>query len=375
MILPLQNFSALLQNMSAGLQGGAAQVVDLSVGSVLRALLEANASVALWMQWLILQVLSMTRAATSVGPDLDSWMADFSMIRLPGAPSRGSVTFGRYTVGIGTIIPVGSVVRTVDGSQSFAVVEDRSNPAWDGKSAYYVAPEIANVVLPVQANLPGLIGNVVVGAIGLLGTAIAGVDYVTNMAALYNGADSESDAALRSRFRLYVNSRSLGTVNAVGAAIQSIQQGLRYCVLENVDLNGNHAQGNFCVIVDDGSGSANGGLLAAVSAAVDLVRPIGCTFSVTGPSDVNVSIQMSVTTSSGLYAPALSAKIQQAILFWVKGLPIGATLALSKLESIAHATDNVVLSVFDTQLNGGGADIHAPAGAVFVPGVINVSVS
>ena len=72
MILPLQTFTTLVQNMAAGVQGSAAQLIDLSVGSVLRALLEACASVALWMQWLILQVLSMTRAATSSGADLDS---------------------------------------------------------------------------------------------------------------------------------------------------------------------------------------------------------------------------------------------------------------------------------------------------------------
>ena len=37
----------------------------------------------LWMQWLILQVLQCTRAATSNGPDLDSWMADMTLTRLP----------------------------------------------------------------------------------------------------------------------------------------------------------------------------------------------------------------------------------------------------------------------------------------------------
>ena len=54
MILPLQKFSALLENMAAAVQGGSAQLVDVSVGSVLRALIEACAAVALWLQWLIL---------------------------------------------------------------------------------------------------------------------------------------------------------------------------------------------------------------------------------------------------------------------------------------------------------------------------------
>ena len=375
MILPLQSFSTLLQNMSAGLQGGAAQVIDLSVGSVLRSLLEANASIALWMQWLVLKVLSATRAATSVGPDLDSWMADFSMARLPNAPSQGNVTFGRYTIGLSATIPVGTVVRTVDGNQSFAVVEDQSNPAWSGQSAYLIASELASILLPVQALSSGSVGNVVAGAIGLLGTPIPGIDYVTNVTGFYNGLDAESDVALRARFTLYVNSRSLGTVNAVGAAVQTLQQGLRYCVLENVDLHGIPAPGNFCVVVDDGSGTASDALLTAVSAAVDLVRPIGSTFSVTRPVCVNVVIQMSIITVDGRDTASIATRIRQAILVWVGGLPLGATLAISKLEAIAHATDNAVLSVMNTQLNGLVADIHFPLGAVLMPASIDVTVT
>ena len=372
MILPLQNFTTIVQNMSAALQGSAAQVVDLSVGSVLRALLEANASVALWMQWLILQVLSMTRAATSVGADLDSWMADFSLVRLPGAPSQGNVTFGRYTTGLTAMIPVGTIVRTVDGSGSFVVVADLSNPAWNGQTGYLLPSNISTITLPIQALTAGLTGNVVAGAIGLLGSALPGVDYVVNSTALTNGVDAESDVALRTRFQLYVNSRSLATVGAVGAAVQSLQQGLRYCVLENVDSSGGPAPGNFRVIVDNGAGIASPILLAAVSAAVDLIRPIGSTYSVSGPVDIIVAIQMSLVTSNSLSATSVATLVQQAILTWIQGLPMGAVLAISKLEAIAHATDISVVSVTDTIINGLGINLTANPGAVFVAGPIDV---
>ncbi len=87
MQLSLQTFTTLVQGMAAAVQAAAAQLLDLTVGSTLRAILEATASIALWMQWLILQVLQMTRAATSSGADLDSWMADFSLTRLPARPA------------------------------------------------------------------------------------------------------------------------------------------------------------------------------------------------------------------------------------------------------------------------------------------------
>ena len=82
MKLSLQNFSTLAEGMAASVQGAATTLLDLTVGSVLRAILEANAAMALWMQWLIVQTLSTTRLATSSGADCDSFGADFGFERL-----------------------------------------------------------------------------------------------------------------------------------------------------------------------------------------------------------------------------------------------------------------------------------------------------
>ena len=87
MKLQLQTFDTLVQNMAAQLQASASTLLDLTIGSTLRAVIEASASIGLWMQWLSLLVLQTTRAATSNGPDLDTWMGDFSLTRLPATPS------------------------------------------------------------------------------------------------------------------------------------------------------------------------------------------------------------------------------------------------------------------------------------------------
>src|SRR3954451_19469586 len=97
MTLLSRSFTQFVQDMAAVVQGKGVGLVDLSVGSVLRSLLEANASLALWIQWLTLRLLQATRAATCSGSDLDSWMGDFSLSRLTAVPSRGEVTFTRYT--------------------------------------------------------------------------------------------------------------------------------------------------------------------------------------------------------------------------------------------------------------------------------------
>lgn len=373
MILPLQTFTMLLQTMAAGVQGGAAQLVDLSVGSVLRALLEACAAVALWMQWLILQVLTMTRAATSVGSDLDSWMADFGLVRLPGSASEGVVTFSRYTPNIAATVPVGATIRTTDGTQSFAVTQDAGNPAWNGAGGYTLMPSVNAISVPAVAVTPGISGNVLPGAIGLLATAITGVDTVANGAVFSGGVDAESDAALRARFQLYINSRSLATPVAIDFAIASVRQGLRYVVLENLDTAGQAAAGHFWVVVDDGTGSPPGALLGNVSAAVEAARPIGATYAVTGPSVEPISVQLTIATSNPLTKTAVLASIVASVTQWVGGLPIAGTLALSKIEALAHAADASVVSVLSASINGAANDVVASANGVLVPTSITVS--
>src|SRR5271170_5661839 len=121
MNLSLKGFTQLLEDMSAALQSSATTLVDVSVGSVIRAIFEANASVVLWLQWLILQVLQTTRASTSSGTDLDSWMMDFGLSRLPAEPSTGIVTFSRFAANLSALIQVGTTAKTTDGSLSFTV--------------------------------------------------------------------------------------------------------------------------------------------------------------------------------------------------------------------------------------------------------------
>jgi uncharacterized phage protein gp47/JayE len=373
MLLPLNGFSTLVQQMSAAVQGGAQQLIDLSVGSVLRALLEASASVALWMQWLILQVLSITRAATSNGADLDSWMADYSLVRLPGASANGIVTFARYTIGLGTFIPVGTVVRTVDGSQSFTVVASASSVVVNGVTGYSLPAQLASVDVAVQAVVAGSAGNVLAGAIGLLNSAIPGVDTVNNAAACAGGVDPESDASFRLRFQAYINSRSLATALALTNAILAVQQGLRYSIVENQDSSGNAMPGHFVVAVDDGTGYPPTALLSEVQQAVEQVRPLGSTYAVTPPVVIPATVQMSLETSNPLTKPAVASAVQQSVASWIAGLPMGGTLAISKIDALAHGADPSVVSVMGTTINGSAMDVSAPVNGVIIAGSVTVS--
>ena len=281
MNLSLKGFTQLVEDMSAALQSSATALVDVSVGSVIRAIFEANASVVLWLQWLVLQVLQTTRASTSTGADLDSWMADFGLSRLPASASTGIVTFSRFSPNLAATIPVGSIVKTSDGLLSFAVAQEDTLSTWQpAVSAYVIPGGVISIDLPVICTTSGAAGNVLAGTINVIAASLPGTDLVNNAGPLINGADAETDQEFRDRFQGYLASRSRATLGAIQNAIAGVRQGLNVAIQQNTGLGGAPQIGAFLVIVDDGTGYPAADLLANIAAAVDAVRPIGTTFAV-----------------------------------------------------------------------------------------------
>ena len=372
MQLQLQDFTTLVRNMAASVQGSANALIDLTTGSVLRAILEANASVALWLQWLIVLLLGQTRAATSNGTDLDSWVADFTVTRLPGQAATTTVVFSRITPGFVASIPIGSQVKTADGTQTFAVLADPTNPAYSpAANAYSLAAASSSIALPVQALTPGSSGNVQAGLISLLASAIPGVDAVTNPSQALGGFDSETDAALRSRFTNFINSRSRATPAAIAFTIDSLQQGLSHVVSENINASGTSAPGMFVVTVDDGSGAPPSSLLSLVSNAVDGVRPVGTQFFVQPPTLLIANVALTITVSDGT-KPSAQASSATAIANYIASLPIGSPLTLSRVAAIAYTAASNIVNVQQTVINGAG-DLIPTATGIVRAGTITVN--
>ena len=361
MQLSLQNFSTAVNNFASAVQGACASLVDFSVGSVLRSVAEANAGLMLWLQWLILQVLSVTRAATSNGSDLDSWMADYGLTRLPATYATGAVTFSRFTPASAALILPGAQVKTADGSQAFTVVADTTQSAWNATlGGYVIGAGVASANASVVAVNAGTQANVQAGAITLLASATPFVDTVTNGSNFTTALDTETDAAFRARFSNYIQTRSLATPNAVKAAVYNVQQGLQCTVYENTVPAGGWVPGSFVAVVDDGSGNPSSTLLAACAAAVSTVRPAGSVAAVIGPSDTTVTVALTITTNPVGNKPGLLAQVQAAIVAYVNALPDGAMLPYSRLAGVAYAVDPSIVDVTGVLLNGGTADV-APA--------------
>jgi hypothetical protein len=373
MNLNLKGFTQLIQDMSATLQSSATALVDVSVGSVIRAIFEANASVALWMQWLILQVLQTTRASTSVGGDLDSWMLDFGLIRLVAVASTGIVTLSRFAPNLPATIPVGSVLKTADGLLSFAVTEDETLSIWQpGSSAYVIPGGVASADLPVICTTTGSTGNVLAGTISVIAASLPGVDQVNNANPLTDGTDAEIDQAFRSRFQGYLMSLSRATLGAVQHAIAGVRQGLDVAVEQNTGPGGTPQLGALLVIVDDGTGFPSTDLLSSVASAVDSVRPVGTTFAVVPPQVLTVNVSMTAEFVSSNAAALGISKIQNYVASYLSSLPIGGTASITRVAQHAYRAGPDLQNITGIELNGGITDVVPPPLTVIKAGQVEV---
>ena len=368
-----KDFSTIVSDMVTAIQGAAAVLVDLTIGSILRAVVEANAAVVLWLQGLILQLLAVTRAATSNTTDLDSWVADYGLTRIAAVAATGAVTFARFTPTLQATIPVGTLVQTADGTQQYQVIADVTQTAYNaGLGAYVIAAGVTSCSATVQALNAAAATNAAAGVISTLVQAISGVDTVTNPLGFTNGADAETDAALRVRFVNYIASLSKATKAAISYAITSIQPGVNFVLTENLTYAGAAQLDYFYVVVDDGSGSPPSSFITAVSNAIDAVRPIASTFGVYAPVVVTANVGMTITTGSGYVHATVATEVQAAIQAYINALPIGQTLPYTQLAAVAYGVGGVT-NVTGVTLNSGTADLTATQQQVIKAGTVTVS--
>jgi uncharacterized phage protein gp47/JayE len=264
-------------------------------------------------------------------------------------------------------------VRTSDGSQSFAVVADPGNAAWNASQNGFAIPAgVAAQTVPVVAAMPGAAGNVLAGTVTLIAAALPGVDVVDNAGPMQGGEDAESDAAFRLRFQGFIDSRTRATRVAVAYAIGSVQQGLQFTIAENQAADGTVRMGLFTVTVDDGTGNPSATLLSTVATAIEAVRPLGSTFSVLAPSVVAVQISMSVTSVATTVHATVIANVISAVTAYVNALSIGAPLPWSRLAQVAYDADPGVTNVTGVLVNGGMSDIVPSATGVVKATLVQV---
>lgn len=360
--IPTQSFLSIVQTIAAGVQGRATQILDFSVGSVLRAIAEGFASICLWLQTNILQVALLTRAATSNGPDLDSWMNDWNFVRLSGTFATGAVTFSRNTASSSApFIPIGATVSSADGSQTFTVITNTASQFYTATpvAGYTMPANIASITIPVQCSAVGSQGNVQAGTISQITTPLTGIDTVINTSALVNGQPAETDPQFRSRFISFIASLSKATDAAIAFAVTSLAPNIQATVTDNQNPDGTTNNGFVTVTVDDGSGTPSSNLLTSAASAVQLTRAAGVMANVFPPIIINVTIAVVIVSAVGYQHQTVVGTVGTAVQNYVNTLGLGNSLYYNKLSQIIFESSPGVTNITTLAINGTTLDVTA----------------
>lgn len=376
--LPTQSFTTIVTNTIAGIQGRASKLINFSTGSTLRAIVEGFAGLYLWFQSMVLAVLKATRLSTSSGIDVDTFTADFMPIipgsqtaamptgspRLGAQYATGQVTFARYTSGPSAcFIPVGSTIQTADGTQSFSVIANTTYATYGASpSGYTLAADVGSIIVPVQAVVAGSAGNVQAGSISTITSPITGIDTVSNVAAFTNGANQESDSALKRRFAAWILGLSRGDYYGLSASIEGQAVTVQWTLTECYNYDGSYHPGYFFVVADDGSGSPSPAFLATITAAAQAVRPLSVQCAVFPPVVMQANVSMILTTAAGYTHATVVAQVAALVALNINSLGLGNPLPWSVLAAWAYSIPGVT-AVSNVIINGTSGDV-----ASIIPG-------
>ena len=368
MALNFKSTSQILSGYAAAVQSSASSTLVFVLGSIELARANAVAAVTMWLQSLVLQLMAMNRASTSVGVDLDSWLADFNIVtRLPAVQATGTVNFSRYTTTAQAVVPIGGTVQTADGTQQFTVIVDTAQLAYNATlGGYVLAIGIGSIAATVQAVNAGIIGNVNANTITQISSSMQ-VDTVNNVSPYTTGANSESDTAILTRFQAALLGLRDATKASISAAIQSLQLGIQYSIVANQTLAGVTQNGFFYIIISPYTSI----LHDSVYSAVDAVRALTETFAVYAATQSAVGVTVTVTAAAGYSHTTVAAAVQTAIQNFIAAVPLGSGLLWSQLYSVTWGVPGVADATL-LLVNGGTTDIAGVATTALSAGTVTV---
>ena len=376
-LLPTLTYQQIVSNVINAYAAEIGATPQLTPGDPLLALIQGLSSQVVFVENVIQQLVNVTRAQTSVGGDLDTWMAQFNFIRLPASYAEGAVTLSVYSVHNNSVsVPVGTIIQTTGGAIQYQLVADTTQAAYSATTNAYVLPAGSlSITATAQALVAGSASNVQPSQLVQFASQPAGIDLVSNTLAITNGFDAETDSAFRARFILYLQGLSKATAPAVGSAIESVQAGLTYTILNNTNNALQYQQGMFLVVVNDGSGSPPSSLLNEVSSAVGAVAPLTVQYNVIGPTPVAGTIVLSVDLAAGFTLSQVRSAVQSAVSTYASAVTLGGVVTVSGIIQAAMGVSGVVSVAPGVTINGVAADFNMTGVQVFVCPPASVTVN
>lgn len=275
---------------------------------------------------------------TALDSDLDRVAAAYGVTRKAAAAAVGEVTFtGTPGTVIGSAVPVSTQAGFVFLTDALATIAAGGT-----------------VTVGVTAAQPGTRGNVSAGSVAVVPISVAGVDSVTNSAAMTGGADIEADSEFRERLLLKIRLPSASGIESDYVRWAREVQGV-----EDARCAGLWDGPGTVKVIIAGAGMqpADSETLARCEDYLETVRPIGAQITVASVASVVVAIAATVVLSSGYTHAAVKDAFSAAVQAYFKNQAFSVNyLSISKVGALLLSVPGV-LDYSGLLLNGTASNV------------------
>jgi uncharacterized phage protein gp47/JayE len=291
-------------------------------------------------------------AATAKGEYLDNKVAEQGLIRKPATYATGSVTVMGTR---GAVISKGDKVAS--DTLVFTVLETK-----------YIEGS-GTIIVSVECDTPGKIGNVPIGAINKFPVTISGLVSVTNETAATGGYDAETDDDLRQRYFEKVSApvSSGNKYHYINWAKEVVGVG----DIKVIPLWGGPGTVKV-IIINSNGGIADTSLINEVTDKIEENRPIGASVTVESAVPIEINVSTTLTLQDNVTLEEVTPKIEVLIETYLK-----RTAFTQDYISYAHIGGAIlsvdgVLDYTDLMVNGGTQNISIAENEVAVLGEVTL---
>lgn len=293
-------------------------------------------------------------ADTATGADLERIAAEQGIVRKAATKATTTVII---TGTAGSSITVGEAVA----SETVNYLATENKTIEEGQTTMAVA---------VECEVAGAIGNTIPGAIKYFPVSLTGLTAVTNVEAVTNGYNAESDDELRNRYYAKVRtpSTSGNRYHYENWAREVTGVGDARC---EPLWNGN---GTVRVtIIDSNARAADAALLAAVSEYIEGERPIGATVTIRSAEEVPINVSATLALQPGYTLTEVKAAIEASLTQYLRDIAFVETyVSYARIGSLILDTVGVA-DYTGLLVNNGAANVVIADSQVAVLGAVTVA--
>lgn len=356
-----ETFDTIMERMLARLPDD----IDKSEGSPVYDML-ASAAIELEQAYMEMDnVINLAFADTTYGEYLDRRAAEQGLTRKPAVAATGEVT---VTGPEGTSIPAGTVFATNDDSPVY--FETTVDVVLSGGST----------TISVQAQSPGVLGNVDAGKITVTVGELADVISVTNDEPTAGGIDEESDDELLAR---YIEKVSTPITSGNKYQYESWAKSIAGVSDAKCFPLWNGPGTVKVVLVDEEKRSPSQSIIDAVTDYIESQRPVGANVTVVGVTEVSIDISADLTLQDGVSIDDVKTEITNNLTSYFKTVAfaddsvdtVAANDGVVRYSQIANAIYDAtgVIDYANLKVNGGTANIVLGDEEVPVVGAVLVT--